>query len=261
VPPAGAVPAAPAAGRPGTRDSDQVTATPPVTLVCCGVIGSTVTDNGRVERAYAEAIATQGVVTGTTAYARCMAGVSRSRGQYTLEVMRSLFPGNQPRAQAAQLAFDRSYSAAIGRTGVAPVPGAELALDKLRGSGVRVCLISGFTKKVFASVLDALGWWDKIDLAVSPDETPRGCPAPDQVLTAMLRLGVDDVRETAVAIGTEAGVTAGRRAGAGVVAGILTGTVPEGRLRRAGATHVLGSVADLPGLLTATGPAEGPAAR
>ena len=80
---------------------------------------------------------------------------------------------DQPRAQAAQLAFDRSYGAAIGRTGVAAVPGAELALDKLRGSGVRVCLISGFSKKVFASVLDALGSWDKIDLAVSPDETPR----------------------------------------------------------------------------------------
>jgi phosphonatase-like hydrolase len=190
-----------------------------------------------------------------------MAGVHRSRGQYTLDVMQSLFPENQPRAQAAQLAFDRSYGAAIGRTGVAAVPGAELALDKLRGSGVRVCLISGFSKKVFASVLDALGWWDKIDLAVSPDETPRGAPAPDLVLTAMLRLGVDDVRETAVAMSTEAGVKAGRRAGAGVVAGVLTGTVPDGRLRRAGASHVLGSVADLRDLLTATGPAEGLAGR
>ena len=55
--------------------------------------------------------------------------------------MRSLFPDNQPQAAAAQMAFDRSYSAAIGRTGVAAIPGAELALDKLRGSGVRVCLI------------------------------------------------------------------------------------------------------------------------
>ena len=55
-----------------------------------------------------------------------------------------------------------------------------------------------------------------------------GAPAPDLVLTAMLRLGVDDVRETAVAMSTEAGVKAGRRAGAGVVAGVLTGTVPDG---------------------------------
>ena len=197
----------PSAGLPGAQGDDQVTKAPPVTLVCCGVIGTTVSDT------------------------------------------------------AAQLAFDRSYGAASGRTGGAAVPGAELALDKLRGSGVRVCLISGFSKKVFASVLDALGWWDKIDLAVSPDETPRGAPAPDLVLTAMLRLGVDDVRETAVAMSTEAGVKAGRRAGAGVVAGVLTGTVPDGRLRRAGASHILGSVADLPHLLTATGPAEGLAGR
>jgi phosphoglycolate phosphatase len=247
----------PPAGAPQAHEGDQVTDIAPVTLVCCGVIGTTVADNGMVERAYSEAIATQGVVTGTTAYARCMAGVHRSRGQATIDVMRSLFPDSQPRAQAAQLAFDRSYSGAIGRTGVAPMPGAELALDKLRGSGVRVCLLSGFSRRVFASVLDALGWWDKIDLAVSPDETPRGAPAPDLVLTSMLRLGVDDVRETAVVMGTEAGVTAGRRSGAGLVAGVLTGTVPDGRLRRAGATHVLGSIADLPDLLTAAaGPAE-----
>src|SRR4029077_2609142 len=95
--------AVPSAGLPGAQADDQVTEAPPVTLVCCGVIGTTVSDNGMVERAYSEAIATQGVVTGTSAYARSMAGVHRSRGQYTLDVMRSLFPENQPRAQAAQL--------------------------------------------------------------------------------------------------------------------------------------------------------------
>ena len=47
----------------------------PVSLVCCGLIGTLVTDAGLVDRAYTEAIATQGVVTGTAAYARCMAQV------------------------------------------------------------------------------------------------------------------------------------------------------------------------------------------
>ena len=70
----------PSAGLPGAQGEDQVT-DPPVTLACCGVIGTTVCDNGMVERAYSEAIATQGVVTGNSAYARCMAGVHRSRGQ------------------------------------------------------------------------------------------------------------------------------------------------------------------------------------
>src|SRR6266536_2254408 len=122
----------------GMHGGDQVSDARPVSLVCCGLIGTTVTDNGMVERAYAEAIATQGVVTGTTAYARCMAGVHRSRGQSTIDVLRSLFPESQARAQAAQLAFDRSYSAAVARTGVVAMPGAELAIDKMHGTRARL---------------------------------------------------------------------------------------------------------------------------
>ena len=68
------------------------------------------------------------------------------------------------------------------------------------------------------------------------------------MLSAMLRLGVTDVRETAYAGGTESGVLCGRRAGASVVAGILTGGHTRDRLHRAGATHLLGSIAELPGL-------------
>lgn len=230
---------------------EQASETPSVSLVCCGLIGTTVTDDGMVERAYSEAIATQGVVTGTTAYARCMAQVHRARGRATIDVLQSLFPESQARAQAAQLAFDRSYSAAVDRTGITAVPGAELALDKLAGMGARVCLFTGFSRRVTGLVLDTLGWWDRVDLTICPDDVPRGCPAPDLVLSAMLRLGVRDVSDAVVAHGTESGVLCGKRSGAGIVAGVLTGIHTRDRLSRAGATHLLGSVAGLPDLLGA----------
>ena len=41
----------------------------------------------------------------------------------------------------------------------------------------------------------------------------------------------------------------GRRSGATVVAGVLTGAHDADRLRTAGATHVLDSLAELPALL------------
>ena len=226
---------------------------PAITLVCCGLIGAAVADEGMVERAFAEAIATQGVVTGTADYARCMAQVHRARGQSTIDILLSLFPDNQPRAQAAQLAFDRSYAAAVGRTGLSPLPGAEQAIDTLTDAGIRVCLITGFSRRVLGLVLDTLGWWDRVQAALCPEDVPRGCPAPDLVLCAMLRLGVGDVRETAVADGTENGVLCGLRAGAGTVAAVLTGTHTAERLRGAGAHHLLASIADLPDLLA--GPA------
>jgi phosphonatase-like hydrolase len=220
-------------------------------LACFGLIGTTVADDGMLERAYAEAIATQGVVPGTTAYARCMAQVHRCRGKTVIGVLRELFPENEARAQAAFLAFDKSLSGAVQRLGVHPVAGAPEALDELAGVGFRSCVLSSFSRRQLDGMLAALGWGERFDLTVSADEVPRGCPYPDPVLRAMLTLGVDDVRDAVVVQATESGVLAGRRSGAGVVAGVQTGTHPAARLRGAGATQVLGSVADVPAMLAA----------
>jgi phosphoglycolate phosphatase len=219
------------------------------TLVCCDLIGTVAVDDGLVERAFAEAIATQGIVPGTSAYARSMAQVHRSRGRCISDVMSDLFPDNQPKAQATQLAFERSFSAAVGRMGIAPVPGARECAEKLRGTGIRLCVISDLCRRLMSLVLDTIGWWDRIDLALSADDVARGCPAPDFPLTAMLRLGVDDVRETVVVANTGDGVLAGRRAGAGMVVGILTGPHSRQRLTAAGATHLVGGIAGLTDLL------------
>lgn len=219
------------------------------TLACFGLIGTTVSDDGILERSYAEAIATQGVVPGTAAYARSMAQVHRSRGKPILDVLRELFPGNEVRAQAASLAFDKSLSGAVQRCGVQPVPGAAEVLDELAGTGFRACVVSSVSHRQLSVILTALGWQDRVDLMLGADDVPRGCPAPDPVLQAMLRLGVDDVRDTVVVQGTENGVLAGRRAGAGIIAGVLTGTHPATRLRGAGATHLMPSIADLPAVL------------
>jgi phosphoglycolate phosphatase len=219
------------------------------TLACFGLIGTTMADDGILERAYAEAIATQGVVTGTGAYARGMAQVHRARGKSAIDVLRDLFPDNEARAQAAYLAFERSLTGVVHRAGIRPVPGAGEVLEELAGSGYRICVMTSVSHRQLNVFLTALGWQDRVDLMLGADDVPRGCPAPDPVLQAMLRLGVDDVRDAVVVQSTESGVLCGRRAGAGLVAAVLTGTHPAARLQQAGATHVLASVADLPAVL------------
>ena len=94
----------------------------PVSLVCWDVLGAAAVDDSVLERAFAEAIATQGVVTGTAAYVRSMVQFDRTRGWPPADVMRILFPEDEIRAQAANLAFERSFRAAAG-----PVRGAAAA--------------------------------------------------------------------------------------------------------------------------------------
>jgi len=235
------------------REHEQARGAIPVSLACCGLIGTMVSDGGTVDRAYAEAIATQGVFLGTAAYAKCMAQVHQARGQSETEVLRAMFPENEARAQAAQIALDRSFCDAVGRMGATPAPGAVNAMEKMARAGIRVCVITAFSRRVLNAVLDNLGWWDWINLALSADDAPRGFPAPDLILTAMLRLGVADVRETAVAHDALNGIMAGTRAGAGIVAGVLGGAHSGDRLQLAGATHLIPGVAYLPELLITVG--------
>jgi len=225
------------------------------------MLGVAADDGGILERAFAEAFATQGIVPGTAAYARSMVHVHQTRGQPAVDVFRALFPDAPGRAEAAELAFDRSYRLAVDRSGLAPMPGAAEALDQIRGSGIRVCLLTGLSRSLLGLVLDTLGWWRAVDLVLCPEDAPRGYPWPDAMLCAMLRLGVTDVREAAYAGGTESGVLCGKRAGASIVAGVLTGGHTRERLRRAGATHLLGSIAELPGVLETAEPVIDPAAR
>jgi phosphoglycolate phosphatase len=243
-----------------------VSGTLPISLACCGLLGTAADDRGMLERAFAEACATQGIVTGTAAYAHCMVGVHQAQGQAAVDVFRGLFPEGDGRAEAAALSFERSFRSAVDRTGVSPMPGAEEAIGQLSEAGVRVCLITSLSRRLLGLVLDTLGWWRLVDLTLCPEDVPRGSPWPDLMLTAMLRLGVEDVRSAAFAGGTASEIQGGKRAGAGLVAGVLAGSHTADRLRAAGATHLIDGIAQLPALLlesssaSAAGPqAEAPA--
>jgi phosphoglycolate phosphatase len=224
-----------------------------VSLVCCDVLGAAAADDNVLERAFAEAIATQGVVTGTAAYTRSMVQFDRTRGWAPADVMRSLFPEDEIRAQAADLSFERSFQAAVDRFGVLPLPGANEALAKLTAAGLKVCLLSSLSRPALSLIMDRLDWRQRTDLVLCADDVARAFPWPDLILTALLRLGAGDVRDVAVVTASESGVLAARRAGAGLVVGVLSDSGGANRLGRAGATHLLADIAELPDLLSQAG--------
>jgi phosphoglycolate phosphatase len=225
---------------------------PPVSLVCCDLAGIVI-DGSVVERAFAEAIATQGIVAGTQDYVRSMVRFDRARGRPPADVLRELFEGDELRAQAASLAFDRSFRAAAERFGVAVPPEAAAVFAKISGSGAKLCLLSALSRGACGDMPERLGRQGLADLWLSADEAPRGFPWPDPVLTAMLRLGTGDVREVAVVSATENGVLSGYRAGARIVVGVGSGARRGAALRQAGATHVADDVEALPDLVFGAG--------
>jgi len=219
-------------------------------IVVMDMAGTTVSDDGLVVSAFTEAVRTLGVTTDDERFGPMMAHVIDTMGESKLTVFRALFDDDEDLARAANAAFEDAYGDLVGSGRCEPLPGVVEVISSLRGDGVKVALTTGFAPRTRDAILEALGWEDLVDLALSPADVGRGRPYPDLNLNALLRLGGTDVRGLATVGDTASDVLAGLAAGAGVVAGVLSGAHDRPTLEAAGAHHVIDSVVDLPALLT-----------
>ncbi|TQF67063.1 phosphonatase-like hydrolase [Rhodococcus spelaei] len=219
-----------------------------ITLAVLDMAGTTVADDGLVLRAFAAAADAAGLPPEGAEADAARQYVLDTMGQSKIVVFRALF-GDEDRAQAANVAFESTYDRLIDEGNAEPIPGAAESITALRETGIKVALTTGFSRGTQDKLLAALGWQTLADLTLAPSEAGRGRPYPDLILTALLRLQADDVKDVAVLGDTSNDVTSGLRAGAAVVAGTLTGAHDEHQLRAAGATHVVPSVREFAQLL------------
>ena len=223
-----------------------------IELAVVDLAGTTVRDDGVVERAVVEALAATGLdATGGPDGQGRLAFVRETMGQPRIDVLRALFLGDEERAWAAAHRFDDAFDAAVARGEVEPLPGAEAALTALRATGMQVCVVTELSPRNRDHLLDVLGWRDLVDLALAPEDGVRGAPAPDLVLSAIVRLRIDSVRAVAVVGDTVSDLEAGTRAGASIVAGVLTGAHTRRQLADAPHTHLLDGIHELPEAIAA----------
>ncbi|ADD42262.1 HAD-IA family hydrolase [Stackebrandtia nassauensis] len=221
-----------------------------ISLVCADMAGTTVSDGGIVEQAASVALEECGIPAGSSGHDSAMSYIRQTMGQSKIEVFRAV-TSDEDTAQLANASFERNISALATDGRITALPHAVDALKALRDKGIKIALTTGFAPATQDAILRALDWETLIDLAVAPGKELRGRPNPDMVLHAVLRLGIDDVREVAVVGDSVNDVYSGLRAGASVVAGVTTGSHDANALRKAGATHVLDDIGQLPGLVGA----------
>ena len=224
--------------------------TPPIRLVALDMAGTTVADDGAVMGAFHQALEAVG---GAPERPDVDTYIRQTMGQAKFAVFAELLGRDLDRAERANAAFEAAFDRAVDRGEVVPIPGAEDALASLRRAGISVCLTTGFSPTTRDRILDALGWAGTVDLALSPADAGRGRPWPDMILTAVLRLQIDDVAEVAVVGDTASDLVAGTRSGASLVVGVLSGAHTRAELSTAPHTHLLDSVADLPALIATHG--------
>ena len=218
----------------------------PLRLACIDMAGTVITDGGIVLNAFQAALETVGVngpdLDHAMTYALETMGLSKA-------VVFTHLLGRDERVDEALTAFAAAMDGAMKNGDVGEIPGAAQVLADLRAGGTAVCLTTGFSPEVQQAIIEHLGWDELVDFVMAPSATVRGRPYPDMVLTAVLRAGVDDVREVAVVGDTANDLWSGYRAGASVVAGVLTGSHGRADLERAPHTHILASILDFPPLV------------
>lgn len=215
-----------------------------IELVVLDMAGTTVLDDGVVEQAFQRAAERTGVAE-RMPWAEALQYVRDTMGMSKIDVFTHLSDGDVAAATAATAAFEGAYSDIVAEQGVAEIPGAAEAIAQMRDAGLKVALTTGFAPVTRDALIDGLGWHGLIDIALSPVDAGRGRPAPDLVLTALLRTGTSAVAAVAVVGDTSSDVQSGRRAGAGFVAGVLSGAHDRANLERAGADTVLDDVTAL----------------
>jgi phosphoglycolate phosphatase len=219
-----------------------------IELVVLDMAGTTVIDDGLVERAFEAAAREAGIAEDGEQLQTALQYVRETMGQSKIEVFRALAV-DEDQAQHANAAFETAYADFIATDGAEAVAGAEDAIRRLRAAGTKVVLTTGFARETQQAIIASLGWENLVDLVLSPSDAGRGRPHPDLPLTALLRTGTSQVGAVVVVGDTASDIKSGHAAGAGLVVGVLTGAHDEETLTAAGADAVIDSIADLPELL------------
>ena len=220
-----------------------------IKLIACDMAGTTIDEHGDVYRALENSVAENGVEVKPEDLQTWM-------GADKVEAITALLKlgGHEADDATVQKSFDRfrellsEYYATNPPVGL---PGVEAALRELKNAGMKITLTTGFSADVAGPLLESLGWkiGDLLDAVVTSDEVEAGRPYPYMIQKAMERTGVTDPAQVLVAGDTVVDAQAGARAEAGMVCGVLTGKLDEKGFEGTGATHVIGSVADLPAML------------
>lgn len=208
------------------------------------VAGTTVKDDGIVIQAFKVAFeSTQPDVWRTKGDEWTQYAID-TMGQSKIEVFKALL-GSAEQAHDANLAFEEAYINEVAEQGVSPITGTLELFGKIREAGIPIVLTTGFSRSTLNVLLTELGWFDLIDLSVTPDEAGRGRPHPDMLKYAAQKVNITSPALSLVVGDTESDMKSGFAFGSTNIYGVLSGAHSREQLVAGGATSVVHSVADI----------------
>ena len=205
-----------------------------IELVVFDMAGTTVDDQGVVNRCFREALAAQGLIAEPEAVDAVM-GLPKPEA-FRILVGRSDLAGRLAgRLDAIHGDFvSRMVKFYAEDSSVREVPGSCALFGKLKAAGIKVGLDTGFSRDIADTILKRLDWIDGgvIDASVCSDEVAQGRPHPDMIVHLMSRLGVTDSKRVVKVGDAPADLDEGFAAGCRWVIGVTWGSHTRAQLGR-----------------------------
>jgi len=221
-----------------------------IQLVIFDMAGTTVQDDDFVAECFIAALGER-AITITAEDARPVMGIPKPLAiKSMIEAKRSAQPASQQEIDEIHQSFIQAMIQLYKTDSrVKEIEGASAVFASLRQAGIKVGLDTGFSRDIAQTIIDRLGWNEKIDASVTSDEVKNGRPAADMGLKLMSMLGVSDPKQVAKVGDTASDLGEGLALGAAFNVGVCSGAYSREQLEKDEHTHILDSIRDLPAVL------------
>lgn len=123
--------------------------------------------------------------------------------------------------------------------------------NKLKVTGRKVVLNTGYDSTTANKILSILGWsvGREIDALITADDVTNGRPAPDMIMLAMDKFGIEDSQQVLKAGDSSIDIEEGKNANCGLCIGVLTGAQTRAQIEKSSPDIVLDTLTDLAQLI------------
>lgn len=179
-------------------------------------------------------------------------GGGKEKFQAVKDILAPVYDDPQKLETDAKTAFQYfldHLKVAYANLKVTAYPGTEELFDYLRQQGVKVALNTGYNRETATSLVEKLDLQEgrDFDLLVTASDVSNSRPAPDMIILAMEKLGIQEAARVAKVGDSIIDIEEGKAAGCGLTLGITTGAQTKEQLETADPDLIIDGLLEMKG--------------
>ncbi|KUJ52537.1 phosphonatase-like hydrolase [Chryseobacterium sp. JAH] len=219
-----------------------------IELLVLDMAGTTIDEDNVVYKTLMQAVNNQGYKVSLDEVLASCAGKEKFDA---IETLLEELNGKKEDAEAIFKNFSEELRLAYQNLEVKPIKGVEDFLLKVRTSGKKVVLNTGYSSEIAQQLIKKLDWKVNVhfDAMITADDVTVSRPNPDMIFLAMKQFGISDAKKVLKAGDSAIDIEEGKNAGCGMIIGVLSGAQNRSELEKAKPDYIFERISDAENIL------------